>query len=253
MKLLVRSGTMIVAALLVVFVAVLPSASSASTVSSPRAFPLVVIQKTGNPDWVPVDLHVFAAPVGTAADGYAEALGTGETILPPPHYEPNPTLGIGPGTPEPPPYTHDLADGIEKAGYPEGPLFLPQQFSDGMGVFLAYMVVPRVSSKNFGSSPDFSRGPIIPNSLFPINVTGIAYRNTALYDPNLADFSVPALNTVVPPFNVDGSSHFPIFIFENSEAAGQLGTMLPGFYSYQLSMRDASGNGWNISAFFLVV
>jgi hypothetical protein len=253
MKLLARSGTIIVGAVLLLFAAVLPSTPSASALTSWGGTPLVAVQKIGSPAWAPADLHVFAAPVGTAAHGYAKALKTGETILPPPHYKPNPTLGIGPGTPERPPYTHDLADGINKAGYPGGPLFLPSQYSKGVGVFLAYMVVPSITSRNFGSSPDFTRGPIIPNSLFPIRVSGVAYRDGAVYDPNLAGFSVPALNTIVPPFAVDGSSHFPIFIFDNNESAGQLGTSLPGLYRYQLTMEDSSGNGWNITAFFVVL
>jgi hypothetical protein len=253
LRLLARSGTIVVGAMLVLFAAFLPSTPPASAQTSWPGTSLVAVQKIGNPAWAPADLHVFAAPVGTAADEYAQALQTGEAILPPPHYEPNPTLGIGPGTPERPPYTHDLADGIEKVGYPGGPLFLPSQYSDGVGVFLAYMVVPSITSRNFGSSPDFTRGPIIPNALFPISVTGVAYRNGAVYDPNLADFSVPALNTIVPPFAVDGSSHFPIFIFDNSESAGQLGTRLAGLYRYQLTMEDSSGNGWNITAFFVVL
>jgi hypothetical protein len=201
---------------------------------------------------MPADLHVFAAPVGTNADGFAESLTTGETILPPPHYQFNPSLGIGPGTPEQPPYTHDIAQGLQNAGYPAGPLFLPTQFSSGVGIYLAYMVVPAATSKNYGSSPDFSNGPIIPNSLFPINVVGVTYRDGSVYDPALADFGVPALNRIKPRFKVDGSSHFPIFIWENSEAAHQVGTSLPGWYEYRLTMQDSTGNGWSISAFVLV-
>jgi hypothetical protein len=116
------------------------------------------------------------------------------------------------------------------------------------------MVVPSAAGRNIGSSPDFARGPIVPNALFPINVSGVTYRNSAVYDPNLATFAVPALNSpsVVPPFNVDGSSHFPIFIADNSDF-GPPGTRLPGLYSYKLTMRDTSGNGWTISTFFVVV
>jgi hypothetical protein len=91
------------------------------------------------------------------------------------------------------------------------------------------MVVPSPASRNFGSSPDLGRGRIIPNSLFPISVTGATYRNFAAYDPNLSNFDVPALNSpaVSPPLNVDGFSHFPIFIYDNSDFRPP-GTKLPG-------------------------
>src|SRR5690349_25019766 len=63
--------------------------------------------------------------------------------------------------------SHDIADGVGNAGYRQGPVFAPQQFSNGQGVWLTYMVVPSSTSRYVGSSPDFTSGPIIPNSLFP--------------------------------------------------------------------------------------
>jgi hypothetical protein len=213
---------------------------------------LVKVKRIGHPAWTPVDLHVFSAPIGTAADGYAEFAQTQGIILPPPHYQPNPCLGIGPGTPEPPPYNHDVAEGVEDAGYPQGHVFAAQQFSNGFGVYLVYMVVPSPTSPNVGSSPDFARGPIIPNSLFPIHVMGVTYRNSQSYDPALANFSVPALNNnPCPGFNVGGFSHFPIFLADNSDF-GPPGTELSGKYTYKVTMLDSAGAGWAISATFRV-
>jgi hypothetical protein len=215
---------------------------------------LVKVERIGHPTWTPVDLHVFSAPIGTASDGYAEFAKTQAIILPPPHYQAYPCLGIGPGTPEPPPYDEDVANGIDNAGYPEGHVFAPQQFSSGLGVYFVYMVVPSATSPNVGSSPDFARGPIIPNSLFPIHVTGVTYRNSKSYDPALANFDVPALNNPcikTPPFNVDGFSHFPIFLADNSDF-GPPGTELPGTYTYKVTMKDSAGAGWSISAKFRV-
>jgi hypothetical protein len=202
---------------------------------------------------MPIDLHVFAGQIGTAADGYAEFGKTGAIILPPPHYQLVQCLGIGPGTPEQPPYNHDMADGIANAGYPQGLLFGPQQFSNGGGVYFVYMVVPTPNTPNIGSSPDYTSGPIIPNSLFPISVTGVTRRDTATYDPNLASFNVPAINDpcVVPSFNVNGFSHFPIFIADNSDF-GPPGTKLPGMYTYNLTMKDSTGNGWKLTAQFVI-
>jgi hypothetical protein len=216
---------------------------------------LVTLQKVGDPAWVPVDVHVFTAPFGTAADNYAEFLQTGQAILPPPYYGLYTGLGIGPGSKkEHPPYTHDMADGIRNAGYQNGPVFGPTQFSNGQGVFFVWMVVPTKGTTNVGSSPDFTSGPIIPNSLFPITFSGVTERNGAVYDPNLGTFSVPAINSssVVPPINVDGFSHFPVFYADNSDF-GPPGTPLQGLYSYKVTMRDALGNGWNIAAYFAVL
>jgi hypothetical protein len=227
----------------------MPGAAALGQTGNPT---LVKLTRIGSPAWTPVDLHVFTAPIGTAPN-YAEFAKTTGIILPPPHYQPYQCLGIGPGTPEAPPYTHDIADGINNAGYRQGPVFAPQQFSNGQGVWLAYMVVPSPASPYFGSSPDFTSGPVIPNSLFPIKVNGVTDHNSAIYDPNLAAFSVPAITDpcVVPAFSVDGYSHFPIFLADNSDF-GPSGTKLPGRYVYSVTMIDSTGNGWRISATFVV-
>jgi hypothetical protein len=215
---------------------------------------VVTLQQVGHPTWAPADLHVFTAPIGTAADGYAEFSEQGPILLPPPHYQVYPNVGMGPGTPEMRPYTHDLADGIKNAGYRGGPIFTRSQFSNGNGVYFVYMVVPKPGTKSIGSSPDFSRGPIIPNSLFPISLAGVTNRNGVVSDANLAAFPIPALNSsaFTPPFNVDGSSHFPIFIADNADFQVAPNN-LPGLYSYSIQMRDSAGNGWNISAYFLIL
>jgi hypothetical protein len=228
----------------------MPAAAALGQTGNPT---LVKLTRIGQPAWTPVDLHVFTAPIGTAADRYAEFAKTTGIILPPPHYQSYECLGIGPGTPKAPPYTHDIADGVTTAGYRQGPVFGPQQFSNGQGVWLAYMVVPTSTSPYVGSSPDFASGPVIPNSLFPINVNGVTRHNSASYDPNLAAFSVPAITDpcVVPAFNVDGYSHFPIFLADNADF-GPPNTRLPGQYVYSVTMTDSTGNGWRISATFVL-
>jgi hypothetical protein len=242
----------IVAAALSAALLASPAHSTSTSVPAAR-HSLVLLHKVGHPAWLPADLHVFSAPIGTASDGYAEFLTTLQTVLPPPHYQLYTGLGIGPGTPEAPPYTHDIADGVQAAGYAQGTLFGTGQFSNGQGVYLAFMVVPTPSTTNIGSSPDFASGPIIQNSLFPISVTGITYRNGAVWDPFLASFDVPAINgpPVDPPINVDGFSHFPLFAADNADF-GPANTPLPGLYQYKLSMLDSSGNGWNITAYFAI-
>ena len=43
------------------------------------------IKPIGNPTWRPVDCALFAAPIGTAATGYAEAFETVTDLLPAPN------------------------------------------------------------------------------------------------------------------------------------------------------------------------
>jgi hypothetical protein len=239
-----------VAATTLIGLTILPVTSSEGAPSGVNA---VTFQKVGHPTWKPADLHVFTAPIGTASDGYAEFTEQFPILLPPPHYQLYPNVGIGPGTPEKPPYTHDFADGVRNAGYQGGPIFTPSQFANGNGVYFVYMVVPTPGTKKVGSSPDFASGPIIPNSLFPISVVGVTDRDSATSNPNLVSIAVPALNSSAfnPPFNVEGSSHFPIFIADNADFQ-VTPEALPGLYGYSLQMRDSQGNGWNITAYFVI-
>jgi hypothetical protein len=216
---------------------------------NPTAPGVVQLAPIGNPIWRPADIHVFSAPCGNAGDGYAEFLTTALGILPPPNHVFNPALGVGPGAPHAGPYTSELASGITNLGFAESHSFGVPQFSNGSGVWTAWMIVadPGVT----GSSPDFAAGPIVPNSLFPIHIAGTTYRNNAVWDPFLGTFDVPALNAITPPFAVDGASHTPIFFFDNMDFAPP-NTNANGSYTYRWRLTDASGNGWDMSASFTV-
>jgi hypothetical protein len=235
---------LLIISLLVAFF--LPSAS-VSAASRPPARGIHV-ERVGHPTWAPVDFHLFSAPIGTAASGYAEFGATMEAILPPPNHLPNPYLGIGPGAPHPPPYTHEIADNLVRLGYHQGNLFRSSEFSYGMGVWLVWMNIPTPGVT--GSSPDFASGKIIPNSLFPTHDQGQTYRNGKLFNPNLGSFDVPPLDASIG-FNVDGHSHIPIFYAENADF-GPPGTKMNGAYELRISILDVNGNGYNIQADFTV-
>ncbi len=228
---------------------------SASLAMLPAVAPLaapppaqgVRITPIGSPTWKPVDFHLFSAPIGTAASGYAEFGETMLELLPPPNHMFHPALGVGPGAPHAPPYDSEMADGVEDLAFDEGVRFDTAEFSNGEGVWLAWMNVPAPGTT--GSSPDFSSGPIIPNTLFPVNFSGTSEHNGKPFS-NLGAAMVPPLDANLnPPFNVDGHSHFPVFFADNADF-GPPGAKLRGSYVWHIVMTDTSGNGWRIEAHF---
>jgi hypothetical protein len=208
----------------------------------------VIVTPVGSPLFVAADFHLFAAPIGTAASGYAEFSETQQSILPPPNHVLNTTLGIGPGDPHAGPYDHEMADGVAANGYIEGTTFTTEQYSNGSGVYFVFMLLPSTGSPT-GSSPDFASGPILANAVFPLTISGVTFTNGTLNDP-LAEFALPAINLVDGFETLDGYSHIPFFFADNFDFASRPVT---GGYEYRVSILDGSGNGYNIVAGFDVV
>jgi len=233
--------------------------TAAPTVVPPTAAPIepaadtspllaVRLKPIGHPTWKPVDFHLFAAPFGPDAELGAIA----RSILPEPNHRSFPDVLVGPGAPHAPPYTAELAVGVGAAGFHEGVRFTTSEFSEGMGVFLAWMNVPAPGTT--GSSPDFARGPIIANRLFPVWAFAGSTHNGRTFDPDLSH-GVYAPNE--NGFNVDGASHFPVFVGTNADW-GPSGAPLAGSYTYKIEMRDAVvpaaswGDGWLIEVDFTI-
>ena len=220
--------------------AIAPAPSSAAVIATP----------IGTPGFVPTDFHLFSAPSGTAADGFAAFAQTQQALLPPPNHVPNPALGIGPGQPHAGPYDGEFAQGVAANGFVDSTVFTTAQYSGGNGVYLVFMAVPGAGSPT-GSSPDFTAGPILPNALFPLTVDGTTLTDGVSNDV-LGQFTVPAIN-IVPEFTpaaLDGSSHVPFFFLDNFDFASR---PVPGAYEYRISITDAAGNGYLVSAPFQVV
>jgi hypothetical protein len=209
----------------------------------------VQIKPIGNPIWMPVDFHVFTAAIGTAQDGYAEFAQNTVNLMYPLRHKWCTELGVGPGDPHQPPYKQEMEAGLDIMNFKDSRVFRVSDFSSPNGVWATWMTVPKPGTT--GSSPDFKSGPIIPNTLFPIHVAGETYRNNQLWNPWLASFDVPALTGQLScPFSVDGHSHFPVFIADNSDFGP--GGPISGHYEFRVTMVDATGNGWSITVHFTV-
>ena len=66
-----------------------------------------------------------------------------------------------------------------------------------------------------------------------------------------ADFDIPALDAIDPPFAVDGHSHLPVFIADNADF-GPPEISLPGAYTYEITMLDNTDSGWSIEVSFTI-
>lgn len=218
--------------------------------SSDCKLPLPVgLAPIGTPLWKPVDFHVFTAAVGTPDDNFAEFGQNQTNLLYPLRHQSCTELGIGPGAAHQPPYRQEMEAGMDIMNFRDSLDFFKKDFTTPNGVWAVWMVVP--SPGTTGSSPDFTSGPIIPNSVFPIQVTGATYRNHQLWDPYLASFSVPPLTAALScPFAVDGHSHFPVFLADTS-AFGP-GGPIDGKYQFRVTMLDVTNNGWSITVTFTV-
>jgi hypothetical protein len=212
---------------------------------------LVHLERIGDPIWRPVDFHLFSAPIGSPSNNFEGFFNTVSSLLPEPNHEPHPQLTIGPGAPHAPPYESELAQGVAALGFEEGRVFDASEFSGTNGIYFVWMTVPDPGTT--GSSPDFASGPIIPNTLFPITITGVSTRNGKVFDAALANSTVPPLDdpTLTPSFDVQGHSHFPFFIAEATIfGPGDVGPA--GNYKYTITMADQQGNGWAIHTHFVV-
>jgi hypothetical protein len=200
----------------------------------------VQVTPIGTPAYAPTDFHLFAAPIGTAAAEYAEFIGTLQALLPPPNHSFG-AAGITPGAPHTG-YATEMGAGVAANGFVDGTTFTMSQYSNGTGVYLAFMLVPAAGAPT-GSSQDFGSGPIIPNTVFPMTGTTDTFTN-GLKNDETQSFQVPA------NAGFDGYSHIPVFTASNFDFA-TLGNV-PGAYEYRISILDASGEGYMIVAPFTV-
>ncbi len=191
----------------------------------------ITMTKVGDPVWTPTDHHVFTAP----CTSYEEFVTIMENVWP---------LHVPqPGVVHQPPYDTEMAEGVAAAGYKEGSIFQADDIAgDPMAMWLIWSEIPNGDAP-WGSSNDFEDGPIIPNELYPGTNTIEMLRNGVVVET--------AHPSVDPHEGVDGHSH-GITIF-GADRWGHTGSELLGDYEFRTTLRDAAGNGWDVSVPFQVV
>jgi hypothetical protein len=202
----------------------------------------LTLSPIGRPIWKPVDFHMFSASADSVLD-------TALALLPEPNHTFIPELGVGPGEPHDPPYNKELAEGVKNLGVVEKVAFKVEEFSHGNGVYLVWMNIPAPGTT--GSSPDFASGPIIPNSLFPIEICVTVTREDGAQDGPGCGPVPPLTEEIDPRFaGLDGHSHFPLFLAEEVKFFPQGAPQ--GNYQYNVTITDQQRNGWTIVARFLI-
>jgi hypothetical protein len=141
-----------------------------------------------------------------------------------------------------------MGDGVAASGYKETSTFQVNEITgDPMNVWMIWADIPNANAP-IGSSEDFESGPIIPNGLYPGTNTVALVRDGVVLDS--------AHPSIDPDEGVDGHSH-GITIFGVAGTAADWfpdgGTELPGDYEFRNTLRDAAGNGWDVTVPFQVV
>ncbi len=191
----------------------------------------VTMTQVGNPVWTPTDHRLFTAP----ADSYEAFIATLRSVWP--LHAPNHII-------HQPPYDTEMGDGVAAAGYKETTTFQVNEITmDPLGIYLIWADIPNAGAPT-GSSPDFESGPIIPNAL---------YSGTNTVDLLREGVVVTSEHPGGRPIEgVDGHSH-GITIIGTGSYFFPDGTELPGNYEFRNTLRDAAGNGWDVTIPFQVV
>lgn len=206
------------------------------------------VEVVGAPVWDLVDPHLFVAPTGANPDdGLFEA--TLSALLDPLHTF-DPWFGIVAGVPHDAPYEREMADGLAAAGFRETTDLTVEEFEPPNGAVLAWTLVPGDGAP-LGSSPDFDRGPILAEEVFPIRTTGVLFRDGVVFDADW-DVARSSLAAVAPELQLEGWSHLPD-VWGESFAYAPEGVEDPrGDYVGVLWFRDATGAGWDVFVRFSV-
>ena len=99
------------------------------------------MSNASRPAWMPVDFHMFSAPIGTAQSGYAEFVETMANLLPPPNHVLDPHLGIGPGAAHTGPYAAELGESVRRLHLRERAFYASSDAAIAAGAVVCYAPV----------------------------------------------------------------------------------------------------------------
>lgn len=167
------------------------------------------------------------------------------------------------------PYETEMSEGVVACGWESSRLLEPEDLYDGedptgtspstagtedyvevgSGVFFGFTLVPTEDAP-LGRTIDFDEGPLITASSFPISVDLDFLRSTPT-DPEgeLVDYRRDMIHPRLKELGVPGMglSHVPWVFLETSSLLPP-GTDTAGVFRWQLSLRDARGTGYDLSA-----
>ena len=158
-----------------------------------------------------------------------------------------------------PPYDRVLSNNATELGMVLGDLFTPQQLRIPNGIMLFHTIVPTEDAP-LGKSFDFDSGPVLPLDIYPLTETieirlnnGVVLSDGPLNIQPLQDLGIA---TDVRGNTVDFTglleSHVPVVYKPLVAPPFVPDADLFGDYEWNFSVRDAHGNGWDVSVPFKV-
>lgn len=207
----------------------------------------IEVRRVGAPRWDAIDVHLFAAPVGFTPDDGVEAA-TAAALLDPARHPFVNELEARPGIAHEGPWAEELAEGVAASVAVEGSTFDRAQFELPSGVWMGCMLVPAADGPS-GRSSDFDDGPILPDEDLPIVGTQMVFRDGEVFDPS-GGFLIPPVSSLEGVGPYEGWSHLPVLYWENEVNAPPDAGDMSGDYVVVLSMRDATGAGWDVVAHY---
>jgi len=215
----------------------------------------------GDPLYSVVDVTLFTVPVlGPQGE---DRFPTIEAGLQPHHGRYFTSLGaplLLPALPHQPPYDIELSGNVAAVGGRPGSVFRPADLRIPYGIMLVHTIVPGEGAP-FGESFDFANGPVLPLDIYPLTETLEIRLNNGAVIPGgpfesrpLQDVGVvtdEAGNTV--DFGGLLESHYHVVYQPLVAPPFVPDAALLGGYEWRFSVRDAQGNGWDVSTPFSVV
>lgn len=155
-------------------------------------------------------------------------------------------LELEAGDPHAGPYDTELTLALAEAGLAPTQTHTVEAFTDPSGHALIITIAPGADAP-VGSSPDATRGPIIPEGYFPISVLSQIWKEG---EPYGEQYSAPHFSQPYTGDLADGASHLFLVVAGNSSSVP--GVPPVGEYRYRVFIADSAGGNWTVEVPFTV-